>query len=298
MKTVCVLLSTYNGAKYLEEQLNSLITQKDVCVEIIVRDDGSTDQTVEILDRWKNQGYLKWYSGNNKGFAMSFMDLVMNAGIYDYYAFCDQDDIWLSDKLKVAVDKLEGIQSDCKLYCSNLYAYSDGLNKGLVRKCIPVYNKYTCLIQNIAVGCTIVFSLSLRNRMIHNMPEYLIAHDFWAYQSAMYLGEVYYDNAPYILYRQHENNLIGAKSTLADIWKRRISNFLNNRSDGRSRQAQELIKSYSTYISQEEKDKINTLANYKSSFKFRIRLLFDKRYTMGRIANNILFRLKVILGKI
>lgn len=103
---VCVLLSTYNGEKYLEEQLNSLIKQEDVELRILVRDDGSKDRTHEILDKWQKRGHINWYEGKNKGAAQSFMDLIYNAPEADYYAFCDQDDVWLPEKLKVAIDKI------------------------------------------------------------------------------------------------------------------------------------------------------------------------------------------------
>ena len=82
---VCILLSTYNGEKYLEEQLESLIKQENVEIDILVRDDGSSDNTHNILNKWQERGLLKWYTGNNKGYAKSFMDLVQNSGDYDYY---------------------------------------------------------------------------------------------------------------------------------------------------------------------------------------------------------------------
>ena len=90
---ICILLSAYNGEKYIEEQLESLVGQQEVAADILVRDDGSSDKTHEILDKWQNKGLLKWYKGENLGFAKSFMDLVQRAGDYEYYAFCDQDDI-------------------------------------------------------------------------------------------------------------------------------------------------------------------------------------------------------------
>ena len=85
MKRVCVLISTYNGEKYLEEQLESIVSQKDVEVDILVRDDGSKDDTKKILDTWTQKSNLKWYQGENLGFALSFLDLVKNASDYDYY---------------------------------------------------------------------------------------------------------------------------------------------------------------------------------------------------------------------
>ena len=116
---VCVLISTYNGERFLEEQIASIIAQKGVEVDILVRDDGSSDMTCSLLERWQKEGKLKWYKGENLGFARSFMNLLKTASGYDYYAFCDQDDIWLEDKLQRAVAALEKIEDKVKLYCSN-----------------------------------------------------------------------------------------------------------------------------------------------------------------------------------
>ena len=107
MKKVTILLSSFNGEAYLEEQLGSIVAQKDVQTNILVRDDGSSDHTCDILDQWQQKAVLSWYRGENIGPARSFMDLLRQAGDSCYYAFSDQDDYWLSDKLKVAVDKLE-----------------------------------------------------------------------------------------------------------------------------------------------------------------------------------------------
>ena len=79
MKTVSILMSSYNGEKYIKERIKCLLQQQDVIVKIIVRDDGSTDQTKSILEEYKSYGMLNWYTGDNLGPQKSFMDLVYNA---------------------------------------------------------------------------------------------------------------------------------------------------------------------------------------------------------------------------
>ena len=128
---IYILLSTYNGEHYLNEQIESLVRQVDVNYKILVRDDGSKDSTHVILNKWQQLGFLTWYRGENIGFAESFMDLVQKAPKADYYAFCDQDDIWLPNKLKAAVEKLELLKSGPQLYCSNLFIYRNGYPKGI-----------------------------------------------------------------------------------------------------------------------------------------------------------------------
>lgn len=298
MITVCVLLSTYNGEKYLEEQLNSLIKQENVDTTILVRDDGSSDNTTRILDKWQDNGLLKWYSGKNMGYAMSFMDLVKEAGTYDYYAFCDQDDIWLPGKLAAAVECLSKQQYPIKLYCSNLYYYKNGENFGLIKKHTPKFNIHTSLVQNIAAGCTMVFNYELKKLLSRDIPQYLIAHDFWVYQTAMIFGNVFYDDRSYIYYRQHSNNQIGAKTSTYEIWKRRINKFFSKKADGRALQAKELLRCFSHNINDEAIKSIAIVANYKHNIFSRIKLLLDGRYTMGKISNDVLLRFRILLGKL
>ena len=110
---VMVLMSTYNGEKYLREQIDSILGQTGVSVKLLIRDDGSKDNTVEIVKQYcKENDDIKLVEGKNVGFAESFMELVYRANLYSdisYFAFSDQDDVWLNDKLISAIHMLEGI---------------------------------------------------------------------------------------------------------------------------------------------------------------------------------------------
>ena len=123
---VTVIMSTYNGSSYLASQLESLLVQKDVAIRLFVRDDGSSDDTVQILQRYAHRFLsLDIVEGENLGATESFhvasqLALEKNDPA-DYYAFCDQDDIWLENKLSIAVNQLSKITSDKPLlYFSNL----------------------------------------------------------------------------------------------------------------------------------------------------------------------------------
>ena len=116
MSRVVVLLSTYNGERFLEEQLESIVAQKGVTPIIIVRDDGSTDNTCKILDKWQKKNALRWYNGPNMGPARSFLNLLRDSDDEDYYAFSDQDDYWLPEKLDVAISKLAPYKDEPALY--------------------------------------------------------------------------------------------------------------------------------------------------------------------------------------
>ena len=118
---VKILLSSYNGEQYIREQIDSLLSQTQTGVEILVRDDGSTDSTKAILDEYQDRDRLSWYGGENLGPGLSFWKLLEDSGEADYYAFCDQDDVWDQDKVEIAVRTLEeaipDINSIPALYC-------------------------------------------------------------------------------------------------------------------------------------------------------------------------------------
>ena len=124
-------MSTYNGEKFLREQLNSLVTQKLKPDQIFIRDDGSTDATMDIIKYYADSyKFIKYYHGENLGAAKSFMELINKAEEADYYALCDQDDVWFEDKLQVAVNTLEAIRPNDipLLYCSRFTLTDEKLN--------------------------------------------------------------------------------------------------------------------------------------------------------------------------
>ena len=123
--TVCVYMSTYNGEKFLQQQIDSIFQQKNVNVTLLVRDDGSTDRTVDIIKAQKQKIVL--LEGMNIGAENSFMELLYYEQDADYYAFSDQDDVWMPDKLCTAIGKLVGVKG-AGLYACNLYYTDENLN--------------------------------------------------------------------------------------------------------------------------------------------------------------------------
>ena len=126
-KKVVILLSTYNGAKYLRELLDSLLNQSHKNISILVRDDGSTDATLELLAEYGNKyNNITYYKGENLKPARSFMDLLKQSEDADYYALSDQDDVWLPDKIEIAIKQLEANKAD--LYHSAFQMTDSNLN--------------------------------------------------------------------------------------------------------------------------------------------------------------------------
>ena len=296
---VIVLLSTYNGERWLEELLSSVVAQTGVDVSMLVRDDGSTDSTCDILSSWQDQGKLKWYRGDNIGWAASFMHLLCHAPAhYDYYAFADQDDIWMADKLKTAVKRLEADGDSMKLYCGNLYHYREGAMPRLVYESQPMVTVPTAMVKCITAGCTMVMDSRLRETITRRQPDHVIAHDFWVYQTAVCLGSVCYDPQPHLLYRQHASNQIGDKRSFKEIWQRRLHRLLHRETIGeRSDMARRLLDSYADLMTPDTKADVERAAYYKQSWASRWQLFTDSRYDMGHWENNLWLKLRILLGQ-
>ncbi len=224
---VNVLLSSFNGARFLQAQIESVLQQQNVDVRIIIRDDGSTDpKTLEQLAQWQEHPQLDVHYGKNMGASGSFFSLLELADdSAQYYAFCDQDDIWLTDKLERAVARLRQLDEDCALYCSRLNYVDEQLEEaGLSRAPRTAITPANALVENFGAGCTMVFTPALRRLAIGaKNPDRIVMHDWWLYLIAAFLGQVVYDRTPAILYRQHQANLVGGSSSAgANAWRRVI----------------------------------------------------------------------------
>lgn len=271
IKKVVVLMSTYNGEEYLHEQLDSVFSQEGVEVNVIVRDDGSTDKTLFILQEYEKKKPLKFYTGENLKPAKSFMDLVYNAPDAEYYALCDQDDVWVQGKLKAAVDFLET--------CDNPALYYHGMN--LVDKELNRYGYYfrkqenaksmefSCLYGDEIAGCTMVFNGELLNAIRAYKPSFITMHDGWIHRVCLCVhGSIYGDETAYINYRQHGNNAVGMQ-------QRKILNQFSEMKKKEcrfSKLAKEMLKGYGNCITSSEQSILENISGYQSSISGIIHL--------------------------
>lgn len=297
MKRIQVLLSTYNGEKYLEEQIQSLDNQIEVSVDILVRDDGSTDSTVEMLNRWKQEGVLQYYKGENKKPAGSFMDLISHASDTDYYAFCDQDDFWEKNKLITAVEMIEDYADQPALYFSKAQLVDEDLN--------PIeFNNYPkgvltlghALIENNAAGCTMVFNKHLLDAVKKYKPDFIPMHDHWIYLICLAIGgKVVYDSNSHIKYRQHASNVIGGGTNFVKRYKKKFSMLLN-RTKIKSKTTIELKKGYYDLMPDENKYIIDIIANYEQSLKKKWELVANKDIKTDKLEKNFFFIIAVLFN--
>ncbi|MCY1272662.1 Glycosyl transferase family 2 [compost metagenome] len=225
---VAILLSTYNGAAYLAEQLDSLIAQTHENWQIYASDDGSQDHTLEVLKHYQHQlgdDRLTLLTGPHCGFAANFLGLLRHREIRaQYYAFCDQDDLWNPDRLELGVRWARSISPERPaLYCSRTQIVdAQGYPLGLS----PLFNETPCfknaLVQSIAGGNTMLFNNAARELLQCTPPNArIISHDWWTYILVSGCGgQVFYNPEPTIRYRQHNHNLMGTNASLRSRLKR------------------------------------------------------------------------------
>jgi len=211
---VVVVLSAWNGEAFIEDQLRSVLSQLPSDGQIIVRDDGSTDQTVAramSLD----DARLSIIRGANLGFVGSFFALLDAVPTdADLVMLCDQDDVWLPGKIERASERLSGFQSKPALYCSRLFLVDATLQpQGLS----PLWSRppsfQNALAENIVTGCTCVVNRSaLELIRLRGETNRIYFHDWWFYLVVSAFGHVVWDSEATVLYRQHGRNVIGMGS--------------------------------------------------------------------------------------
>lgn len=298
---VTVLMSTYNGEKYLAEQIESIRSQTHPDIKLIVRDDGSSDSTLDILKCYERQGVLTYYSGTNLGPGRSFFDLVLNAPSSDYYAFADQDDVWDKDKIDIAVKHLVEIDPDLPaMYCSVVRPVDSDLrilpNFDIKRKMELTFG--LSLTENIASGCTFVFNKKASEKFKNYKSEYVDIHDWAIYRIIMALGGiVIYDETPHIAYRQHESNVIGFSNRGVKKWIARFNRIRDKKYYRiRSIFAQNIKTVYYEELSEKNREILDVMAGYHPSVKSRIKLAAYHDIYMSHKADSIIFSILAILG--
>lgn len=217
----CVLMATYNGQSFIDEQIKSIAEQSVGEIDIFISDDGSTDATLEHVAAWVSRwarGRIDVCNGPGLGFAENFRSLIRDAPEgYDFYAFCDQDDIWHHDKFETAVDQLMVHTEKPALYCGRTMAIDEnGVELGLSPLMVRGPSFENALVQSIAGGNTMVFNAALGRLLKQSIvAPCFVAHDWWTYQLCMGCdGVVVYDCVPKVGYRQHQGNLIGSYAGL------------------------------------------------------------------------------------
>ena len=301
-KKVQILLSTYNGEKYLEELIVSLLDQEYSNYSILIRDDGSTDRTLEILKKYEKNDNISIIFGENLGVINSFFDLIKKADTEaEFIAFCDQDDIWERNKVSRAINMLSEFQNDVPLmYCSRLKIVDENLRflgySSIPKKGAKFQNS---LVENIATGCTVVINKRTREQLSKTFPQNIIMHDWWIYQVVSGIGRVIYDNQSQILYRQHSNNVVGANTNFISKWKTRFIRFLKNKNKNKIRdQAEELLRIFGDDLSIDKYQLLESFINRPLRFIQRLSYAFHTKFFRQKKIDDLIFRMLIAMNRI
>ena len=225
MEKVDILLATYNGEKYIREQIDSILNQNHKDFRLLISDDGSTDKTIEILQEYKEKDNRieVFLQKNNLGVVKNF-EFLLGKVEAKFYMFSDQDDIWKENKIEKSIEKInEGFD----LVYSDLEVVDENLNvtyesywklKGIYNK-IKKYNNFESLyLNNFVTGCTIISRKELINSFmpLPNTSKFVL-HDYWISLIISQNGKIAYIEEPLIKYRQHKNNKVGSKKKTDEL---------------------------------------------------------------------------------
>ncbi|MGB1197737.1 MAG: glycosyltransferase family 2 protein [Thalassotalea sp.] len=294
---ICVLLASYNGEQYIAEQLHSLFEQTQLPTAVIISDDNSTDATWAIVEKWQNKHpeLISIYKNNTDvtGHVGNFSFLCVKALEVDceYFLFCDQDDVWLPNKIATLVKECKTVEAE-KGVSYPILVHSDLMvvdsELGLIANSffeyqgLPEPTKHALprfLIQNVVTGCASLINKALLEKATP-LPNNVVVHDWWFALIANLTGQLVFVDEPLIMYRQHSANAIGAIE--ATQRTNIISNVVRQLKLGSKhlyssvKQAQQLKKALHSQSS-------NKLNDFLSFHKLHAK---DKRYLVHQLINN------------
>lgn len=301
---VAVLMSTYNGEKYLIEQINSILDQSYENIHLFIRDDGSSDNTLKILKSYLNNSKITIIFGQeNIGYKNSFFALIKeaisNEKKFDYYAFSDQDDVWSTEKISSAISSLEQYKNNSyRIYYTGLTFVDEQLNFLKIKDESKTRTSFGAeIVRHSISGATTVFSYDLGKLAVTNMEQLKISggHDAFLFRlNAAIQGEFICDESNYIMFRRHNANTSSATSGLVHKLKKEFRNSDNTEMDT----AIFIQKYFPDMLNTATSEDIHALINYRNSLFDKFKLLNNKRFRRENVIMNVLFLYRVIFNKI
>lgn len=312
---IAVIMSVYNGEKYIREQIGSILAQKGVDVHIFVRDDGSKDSTPDILREYQENHPDRFSFVNSKnivnyGVKKSFLGLLKY--VYDrhadmeYFCFADQDDYWLEDKLSAAVELLEAEPDNPKgkLYYSNK-TFVDQELKLIKEEDITYYGDLTEVFwHSLVSGCVMVWDRKLTEYAVRHFPKVECIHDSWIYRLAKIIGSaVVFDKNSYIQYRQHTNNVLGMDvlrlhhDEPSFLLKRIIPVLFVKRTYFVYRFIMEIFDVYRDDIPEENARLLKVFKGYKFNPVSKIRMIFNREMLKRPLKTRLVWAYSIIFNR-
>lgn len=299
---VCVVLPTYNGAKYLSFQLDSILAQTYESIDVYLRDDGSTDNTVAVIrdyaDRYPNIHFVEDNLGN-LGCPKSFYQIIKTAPAYDYYAFADQDDIWEIDKVQRAVIQLGSCEprNPAVYYASFNYVDVDGEFIRRAAKQDPSTPFIRTLFYTPGLGFTIAFNRAACEKFILDVDTGEEMHDRWILRCGSAFGTVIYDPKPTAKHVRHESAVTEGDNRRTDL----VRHFINEELFG-TKSKEESLKLTHFYdvffdkLSKEQREELRLFVNSKGALA-RMKKVFYPRSLRPTLPGDLVLRILFLLGR-
>ena len=304
MARLTILMATYNGERYLCDQLRSFARQTYTDWDLWVSDDGSIDHTIDIIHDFassqKNEHFVAVIDGPHLGFVSNFLNLASSCQDgSEFYAFSDQDDIWENDKLERAVRWLETIPAEVPaLYCSRTEIVDEDARPTSPPTLSPLMtitpSFENALVQSIAGGNTMVFNRSAKKLIDDFGGQVPVpSHDWWLYLIITGVnGKVYYDPNPSLMYRQHGKNVVGSNRSIGAVLTRLVK-FLDGRFKEYNGKNVYYLGLKSSFLSDDNLRKLHAFIQARDNPGIRGLKSFKDS---GAKRNGILFNLALWLG--
>lgn len=295
---VNVLISTYNGEKYIREQIESIKNQTYPNIKIYVRDDGSTDGTIDILKEYKNSGEIELLIGENVRWGKSFMTLLEVADEGDYWAFCDQDDVWNQEKIQWAVEWFEQKDNNKPLLFHSAYE----LTNEDMTEVTGIYTapEYTfdfrrsltdCLYQ----GFSIVLNQRLREMMLCGDKDVITSHDWWACLLVTKFGESYFDTRIASKHRRLKQSMSGGDLPSKIKWF--IKTMKTGSSDIKGC-AREFTRLYGNTLDGPDEKIVYEFAKENYSLSGALKKAFYPKRWRASLSSELSIRILMLIGKV
>jgi glycosyltransferase involved in cell wall biosynthesis len=298
-----LLLGIHNGSRFIDSQLQSIDSQTLSPFFITVRDDGSVDDSLRHVKRWAaERPDVHILHGPRLGAAENFFKLLsFEDKDCNYFAFCDQDDVWLPDKLERAVGAIRKYSSaDPVMYCSRV-EYVDEHLQHLGYSSIPKRPSFAnALVENIATGCTVVLNRSARDLICGKLPCMALMHDWWCYLVLSAFGTVHYDERPCLKYRQHGGNVVGGTSVPVEEFKRRLDRFFKSPRNHKllTDQAEEFSRLFGEALSFQQKAILDRFLSVRGNLRARLAYNLTMDVWRQTWVDTAILRTMILIGRV
>lgn len=297
-KKVAVLISTYNGEKYIKEQLDSVLNQTYKNIEIVIRDDGSSDSTIEIIKEYqKKHSNIILKEGTNVGFIKSFFQLLGLAES-DYYAYCDQDDVWMENKIELAVNALnEADNTKPNMVFGNSDYYDENMKLISEGEKHRTFSFKNSLYECVAQGMTMTINQAAKELIRDNIPEKCLFHDWWTYMICSGMGQVLYNDETVVKYRRFQKNATAEGQSALKVFLWRIEKLFTDKGmqDIKIQQL-EYKKMFYNKLPDENKKILDIFVQEKYNFFKAIRKAFYPQKLRRKLVDDIMVRILFLFG--